>query len=74
MYVEVICVRERFRVFIPILRVIRDVTTNHGGDGVVEAFYLAVLLLVVCQGERFFDAKYVTSVLVQLFGNLRAII
>lgn len=66
--------RERFRVFIPVFGVIRDLTTKHGGDGAVETFYMAVILRVACLFELVCNSKDEKSVVLQLSGKLGPII
>lgn len=45
--VEIVRVREWLREFIKVLGMVRNVTTQHRGDGTIEALHLAVLLRVV---------------------------
>lgn len=73
MEVEVLRRREWLCVFIPVLGVVRDKATHHGGDGTIESLGLAVSLRVVRRRERFRHPKNTAGVLVELALELEAI-
>lgn len=55
-YVEVIRVRERLRLFVPVIGVLRDVTAKHGGDRTIESFDFPVSSRIISRLEGVRDA------------------